>query len=164
LDEHSRPTNISVIYVCPVRGLVDLRPPEPKRLGQAAGVAKNLGVTGLHIPILEESLLLPSRERIAFLNGLVQALDQVEAIGMEASLVLPAQKILGLTWVIPELARSVADPDAKQVFVAGKVRNLRPYNWWTDPLIIQKRLRAFSEVRSAAAISRISGQLRGCSQ
>ena len=141
----------SAIYVCPVRGLVDLQPPEPKRLGQAAGMARNLGVDRLYIPILEESLFLSSREKITFLDGLLQALDRVEASRVEASLILPAQRILGLTWVIPDLARPLTDPDGFPVFVAGQVRKLRPYNWWADPLVIQKRLRAFHEALSAVA-------------
>jgi hypothetical protein len=149
VNELNQTTKVSAIYVCPVRGLVDLRPPEPKCLGQAAGVAKNLGVDRLYIPVLEESLFLPSREKTTFLDGLLQALDQLEANRMQASLILPAQKILGLTWVIPDLARHHAHPDANPVFVAGQVRMLRPYNWWADPLIIQKRLRAFREALSA---------------
>jgi hypothetical protein len=112
-------------------------------------VAKNLGVGKLYIPVLEESLFLPSRERISFLNGLLQALDRVEAGRMEASLILPAQKILGLTWVIPDLAKPVEDPGAERVFVAGKVRRLRPYNWWADPSIIQRRLKTFREALGA---------------
>ena len=149
MNELNQVTKVSAIYVCPVRGLVDLQPPEPKRLGQAAGVAKNLGVDRLDIPVLEESLFLPSREKITYLDGLVQALDQLDAKGMQASLILPAQKILGLTWVIPDLARPLTHPDATPVFVAGKVRSLKPYHWWADPLIIQKRLRAFREALSA---------------
>ena len=151
VNELNRVTKVSAVYVCPARGLADLRPPEPKRLGQAAAVAKNLGVDRLDIPVLEESLLLPSREKITFLDGLLQALDLAEANRMQASLILPAQKILGTTWVIPDLARPLADPDANPVFVAGRLRTLRPYNWWTDPLIIQKRLKAFREALSAVA-------------
>lgn len=142
---------VSALYVCPLRGLADLRPPDPKRLGHAAAVAKNLGVDRLYIPVLEESLFLPSREKVAFLEGLIQSLDRAEAGGLEVLLVLPAQNLLGLTWVIPELARPSAAPDARPVFVAGQVRKARPYPWWTDPSIIGKRLRAFSEALSAVA-------------
>jgi hypothetical protein len=142
---------VSALYVCPVRGVADLRPPDPKRLGQAAAVAKNLGLDRLYIPVLEEALFLASREKVAFLDGLVQSLDRADAGGLEVSLVLPAQKLLGLRWVIPDLARPVTDPDAGHVFVAGQVRKLRPYDWWSDPSIIQKRLRAFSEALRAVA-------------
>jgi len=112
-------------------------------------VAKNLGVDRLDIPVLEEALFQPSREKVSFLDGLVNALDRLEAGGMEASLVLPAQNVLGLRWVIPELARPLTHPEGKAVFVAGRVRNLKPYYWWTDPWIIQKRMKAFSEALSA---------------
>jgi hypothetical protein len=149
MSEQSPTTKVSAIYVCPVRGLVGLRPPEPDRMGQAARVARNLGVDRLDIPVLEEALFLPSREKVSFLDGLLKALDQVEASRMEASLILPAQKILGLTWVIPDLAGSLSYPDAEPVFVAGRLRKLRPYNWWADPLIIQKRVKAFREALSA---------------
>jgi hypothetical protein len=43
-------------YICPVRGVADLDPPEPQRLGQAAMVARSLGLDQLLIPVLEESL------------------------------------------------------------------------------------------------------------
>jgi hypothetical protein len=151
MSDHSQSLKVSAIYVCPLKGLVDLRPPVPKRLGQAAAVAKSLGVERLYLPVLEESLFLPAREKIAFLDGLLQALDQLENSRMDAWLILPAQKILGLTWIIPDLAKSLMEPDAEPVFVAGQVRKLRPFGWWADPSIIQKRLRAFREALSAVA-------------
>jgi hypothetical protein len=135
----------SAFYICPVRGLADLLPPEPKRLSRAAGAARNLGIEQLFIPVLEESLLASGKEKIAHLDGLVQALDQLEANGMAACLILPARKILGLNWVSPDLAKALAEPDAAPVFVAGRVRILRPCEWWADPFIIQKSVRAFRE-------------------
>jgi hypothetical protein len=140
---------VSAVYICPVRGLADLLPPEPKRLSLAAGVARNLGIEQLLIPVLEESLLASTREITAYLDGVVQALDQLEANRLGACLILPARKILGLNWVFPDLARALPDPDADPVFVAERVRNLRPYEWWADPFIIQKSIRAFREALRA---------------
>lgn len=151
MKELNRPKQVSAIYVCPVRGLADLRPPEPMHLGRAAAAAKSLGLDRLDIPVLEESLFLPSREKITFLDGLVRALDRLEAERMPASLILPAQKILGVTWVIPDLARPLPHPDGNPVFVSGKLRTLKPYNWWADTEIMQKRIRAFREALSAVA-------------
>ncbi len=140
---------ISAIYVCPVRGLAELLPPEPKCLHRAAGAARDLGIEHLFIPVLEESLLTPTRERMVYLDGLVQALDQLESNRIGASLIFPSRKILGLNWVIPDLAGAFPVPDADPVFVAGKVRNLRPYEWWADPFVIQKSIRMFRELLAA---------------
>jgi hypothetical protein len=148
-EESKAQVRVSAVYICPVRGLADLLPPEPKRLGRAAGVARNLGIEQLFIPVLEESLLVSIREKISYFDGLVQALDQLEANRLGACLILPARKILGLKWVIPDVAKALADPDADPVFVAGKVRNLRPHEWWADPFIVQKSIRAFREALRA---------------
>ena len=64
---------------------------------------------------------------------------------------VPAQEILGLCWAIPELLRATQRSDAFPVYVQGKVRTLSPYEWWLDPLLIQKRVRTFREVVSAVS-------------
>ncbi len=140
---------VSATYVCPIRGLANLEPPEPERLRQAASAAKELGVERLLIPVLEESLIRSTRFTVGFLDGLVYALNQVDEAGLKAWLVAPAQKVLGLDWVPPYLVRAVRDPDADRVFVDGKVRRLRPIDWWTDPSVIQRRIRALAEVVNA---------------
>ena len=63
---------ISATYICPVRGLAGLEPPEPIRLGQAAKVAKSLGIERLMLPVLEEShlvLWLKNLVRSMHVNG-----------------------------------------------------------------------------------------------
>jgi hypothetical protein len=141
---------ISAKYLCPVRGLAGLNPPEPVRLGQAAGVAKSLGLERLLVPVVEESLLGKARAKVDFLDGLVRALDRVADAGLQVWLIAPAQRILGLDWVPPYLVRALRDPDATPVFVDGRIRNLWPFNWWADPSVIQKRIMMFREVVSAA--------------
>jgi hypothetical protein len=141
---------ISAKYLCPVRGLAGLNPPEPVRLGQAAGVAKNLGLERLLVPIIEESLLGKARSKVDFLDGLVRALDRVADAGLQVWLIAPAQRILGLDWVPPYLVRALRDPNAPLVFVDGGIRNLWPFDWWADPSTIQKRIMMFREVVSAA--------------
>jgi len=150
---------ISATYICPVRGLAGLDPPEPTRLLQAAKAAKSLGIEQLMLPVLEESLLGPSRSKVGFLDGLIQALDQVEDAGLMALLIAPAQRVLGLHWVPPYLVRTLQDPKADAVFVDGRVRNLRAFEWWEDPSIIQKRIKVYHDLLDA-----VSGHaaLMGC--
>jgi hypothetical protein len=62
---------------------------------------------------------------------------------------VPAQRILGLHWVPPYLAGAVPDPAAPPVFVDRKVRNLWPFDWWSDPSTISDRIKIFREVLSA---------------
>ncbi len=140
---------ISATYICPVRGLAGSDPPEPFRLGQAAKVAKGLGLERLMLPVLGESLTGTSKARVAFLDGFIEALDQVAEAGLTAWLIAPAQRVLGLDWVAPHLVRAVRDPKAEPVFVDGRVRNLRPLDWWEDPSLIQKRIRIFRELAAA---------------
>jgi len=54
---------ISATYICPIRGLIGLEPPEPVRLCQAAKVAKGVGVERLMAPVLEEALLRTTRAK-----------------------------------------------------------------------------------------------------
>lgn len=142
---------ISATYICPVRGLAGLEPPEPARLGQAAKVAKGLGLERLMVPVLEESLMGTSRNKVGFLDALIQALDKVAEAGLTTYLIAPVQRVLGLDWVPPHLVRTVRDPEAEPVFVAGNVRNLRPLDWWEDPSLIQKRIRTFRELVAAVS-------------
>lgn len=142
---------ISATYICPVRGMATLEPPEPTRLGQAARVAKGLGLERLMLPVLEESLLGTSRAKVVFLDGLIQALDQVVEAGLTAWLIAPAQRVLGLDWCAPYLVKPVRDPEAGLVFVDGRVRNLRPIDWWEDPSLIQKRIRIFGDLVAAVS-------------
>ena len=132
---------ISATHICPVRGLARLEPPEPVRLGQAARVAKGLGLDRLLLPLLEESLLGTTRAKIRFLDGLIEALDQVAEAGLKAWMIAPAQRILGLDWVPPHMVKGVQDPRAGRVFVEERLRNLWPYNWWVDLSILQKRIK-----------------------
>ncbi|MCG2774848.1 MAG: hypothetical protein L6406_04125 [Desulfobacterales bacterium] len=140
---------ISATYICPVKGLTSLEPPEPARLGQVARVAKNLGLERLLLPVLEESLLKTSRARVSYLEGLIKDLDQVSEAGLTAWLIAPAQRLLGLDWVPPHLVKAVRDPKAGRVFLEGRLRNLWPYNWWNDLSILQKRLKIFRELVAA---------------
>jgi len=117
---------ISATYICPIRGLAGLEPPEPIRLGQAARVTKGLGLKRLMLPVLEEPLLGTSRTKIGFLDGLIEALNQVAEAGLTAWLIAPAQRVLSLNWVPPHLVRAVRDPQAGPVFVEGRIKNLRP--------------------------------------
>ena len=140
---------ISATYICPVKGLASLEPPEPARLGQAARVAKSLGLDRLLLPVLEESLLGTTKGKVRFLDGLIEALDQVAEAGLTAWLIAPAQRLLGLDWVPPHLVKAVRDPKAGRVFLEGRLRNLWPYNWWNDLSILQKRLKIFHELVAA---------------
>jgi hypothetical protein len=140
---------LSAKYICPARGLADLDPPEPQRLGQAAKISKSLGFDRLLIPVLEESLTGPVKARVHFLDGLIEGLDRVAESKITLSLIVPAQEILGLSWTIPDILRATGHLDSFPVYVQGKVRNLSPYDWWSDPPLIQKRTRTFREVVNA---------------
>jgi len=142
---------ISATYICPVRGLAGFEPPEPARLGQAARVAKGLGLERLMLPVLEESLIGTSRAKVAFLDGFIEALDQVAEAGLAAWLIAPAQRVLGLDWAPPHLVRAVRDPTAEPVFVEGRVRNLRSLDWWEDPPLVQNRIKIFRELVGAVS-------------
>jgi len=142
---------ISATYICPVKGLAGLEPPDPRQLGRVAKAAKGLGLEKLLLPVLEESLLGQSRGKVAFLDGLIQALNQVAEAGLTTCLIAPAQRILGLDWVPPYLVRAVRDTRAGPVFVDGRVRNLLPSEWWKSMAVVQKRIRIFRELVGAVS-------------
>lgn len=140
---------ISSTYICPERGLAGLEPPEPTRLGQSSRAAKSLGLNRLMLPVLEEALVGPSRSKVGFLDGLIRALDRLDEAGLPVWPIAPAQRVLGLHWMPPYLVRALQDPKADPVFVDGRLRNLRSFDWWEDPSVIQKRMSAFHELVDA---------------
>lgn len=142
---------LSSVYVCPVRGLVHLDPPEPDRLLKAAGAARDIGVERLLLPVLEESLLQGTKSKVRFLDGLILALDQVAEARLQGSLIAPASNLLGLSWAPPFLVKGYRDPKAPPVFVDGGLRHLHPLDWWGDPAVIGQRIRLFRELLCAVA-------------
>jgi hypothetical protein len=140
---------VSATYISPDRGIIDMEPPESVRLRQSAQVAWSIGIQRLLLPVLEESLFQSTRRKVHYLDGLIRALDQVWEARLDACLIAPAQRILGLNFVPPHMAAGFRNPAANPVFVDGKIRNLLPFNWWADPSIIQKRIKAFREVLTA---------------
>jgi len=143
--------HVSATYLCPVRGLARLEPPEPRTLLKAAGIARALGLDGLLLPVLEESLLGPARLKVKFLDGVVDALDRASEAGIASRLIAPASRVLGLDWAPPYLVKGSKDPGARPVFVDGDLRRLLPLDWWKDPPLIQKRIAAFRELVSAVS-------------
>jgi hypothetical protein len=141
--------SLSAVYICPLRGLAGLQPPEPHRLRQAASAAGALGVNRLLVPVLEESLLGPVKDRTGYLDGLIKSLDRVTEAGSTAWLIAPAQRLLGLDWAAPFLVGASEVPGADPVFTAGRVRRLKPYPWWIDPALMQKRIKIFREIAAA---------------
>jgi hypothetical protein len=119
---------ISSIYICPVRGLASLDPPEPIRLGPAARVAKGLGIKRLMLPVLEEALVGSGRASACYLDGLIRALDHVDEAGLPVWLIAPAQRVLGLHWMPPYLVSARQDHEADPVFVDGRLRYLRSFD------------------------------------
>lgn len=140
---------VSSIYICPVRGLAGLEPPEPGVLGRTAKVARGLGSNRLVIPVLEEALLKVNRHRVRYFDGLIRCLDQSEDAGVSIQIMAPAQRIMGMDWVAPYLVRGSLEERAAPVFVDGAMRTLRPYAWWADPSIVHKRLECFRELVAA---------------
>ena len=142
---------ISANYVCPINGLGHLDTPEPRRLRLASAVARQIGMERLILPVLEESLLRTSRTKVRFLDHLIDTLEIAAESGIHVWIIFPAQRLLSMDWVPPYLVKGSVDLRADQVFVEGKVRRLRPYPWWRDPSILQKRIALFREVVSAVA-------------
>ena len=142
---------ISAVYICPVRGLMHLEPPEPETLLKAAGAARDLGVERFLLPVLEESLLQGAKAKVRFLDGVILALDRVAEARLTSWLIAPASNLLGLTWSPAFVMKGHRDPKAPPVFVDGALRNLYPMDWWSDPSAIQLRIRLFRELLSAVA-------------
>jgi hypothetical protein len=142
---------ISSTYICPVRGLAGLEPPEPIRLGASAETAKASGIKRLMLPILEEALVVSHKASVRYLDGLIRALDHVDGAGLTVWLIAPAQRVLGLHWMPPYLVGARQDSEANPVFVDGRLRHLRAFEWWKDPSIIQKRIRVFHELVGAVS-------------
>ncbi|MBN1833751.1 MAG: hypothetical protein JW896_16735 [Deltaproteobacteria bacterium] len=140
---------VSATYICPVRGIAGLEPPHLNQMAQAAKAAKDLGLERLFVPILEEALSGLTKAKIRYLDGLISALDRMADVGMAAWLIAPAQRVLGLNFLPPHLVRGGPDSQAVPVFVDGKIRNLRAYDWWKDPPYVQKRIRIFHELVDA---------------
>jgi hypothetical protein len=139
----------SATYICPIRGLAGLAPPDPDTLWRAASAARELGLQRLYLPVLEEPLIGARRQKIQFVDGLIAALDRLDDARLLACLIVPAQRILGIDWVSPYLVRP--GPGPRTVFTAGKVRKAWPYDWWRDPSIIEKRVRVLRELVDAVA-------------
>jgi len=93
--------------------------------------------------------LRADRHRVRFLDELIRGLDRVADRGMTVWLMAPAQRILGMDWVAPYLVKGSLNPKAAPVFVDGKMRTLRPFMWWADPSIVQRRLGCFRELTAA---------------
>lgn len=140
---------LSATYICPVRGLDTFEPPEPRRLGQAAGIARGLGIDRLLIPVLEGALLGRPRDRVSYLDGIVQALERISEKGGKAWFMAPALRVLGVYWPPPYLVRGTRYSSGEGVYLEGKIRHLRPFKWWADPSIVQKRIMIFREIVSA---------------
>lgn len=140
---------LSSTYICPIRGLAGLEPPEPGRLDEAAKISAEHGLERLFFPLLEEALVSSVRTKINYLDGTVRVLDCLEEIGLEARLIAPARRVLGLDWVPPYLIKGSPDPKGPRVYIDGKVRQVRPYNWWKDPSVVEQRVRVFREILSA---------------
>jgi hypothetical protein len=141
----------SATYICPVRGLYSLEPPEPERIALAAKTTLDLGVNRLLIPILEEPLCVHKKKKIHYLDGVIRILDILGDKGIYAWLVAPARRILGLDWVAPYLVKAIKDPMGVPVFLEGRIRNLWPYNWWIDISVFQKRVLLFREICAAVS-------------
>ncbi|MBU2549569.1 MAG: hypothetical protein KKB20_14220 [Proteobacteria bacterium] len=143
--------HVSSAYICPVRGLAGLEPPETTALRRAAASARGLGIEALVLPVLEEALLVPVKAKVRLLDGLASALEWASDAGLRVRIAFPAQRVLGLDWAAPYLVGGAATGTGGPVFTAGRLRHLKPYAWWKDPAILRKRVAAFREV--AAALS-----------
>jgi len=149
MGEIVKEMEIGATYICPKTGLAGLSPPDPDTLSRAASVARGLGLQRLFLPIIEEALVGERRQKVRFIDGVIAALDRLDDARLLARLVLPAQKVLGCDWVPPYLVRPGQGPGTRDLFMAGKLRTLRPYDWWTDGWIVEKRIRAFGEFLGA---------------
>lgn len=139
----------SATYICPLRGLIRFEAPDSNHLRNAARVAKGLGLHKLYIPVLENSLLGTSRSKVAFLDQLVGALDVALDAGLTVGMIAPCQRLLGVAWPAPYLVTPSANPGGCPAFLDGRIRFLKPYAWWTDALVVEKRIHWLKDILSA---------------
>ena len=139
----------SATYVCPLNGLIRFEAPDINNLRTAARVAKALRLDKLYIPVLENSLLASPRSKVSFLDRLVAALEETLDAGLAAWMIAPCQRLLGVAWPAPYLVTPVGEPGAFPIFLEGRIRFLKPYEWWTDLSIIEKRIHWLRDLLSA---------------
>ena len=142
---------LSAVYLCPVRGVVGLEPPEPAALRRAGRAARQMGLDRLDLPFPEEALTQAPKAVVHYLDGMAAALDAVSDAGLSARLIPCATRLLGMTWLNPHLTKPQRSTSAEPVFLAGRLRRHQPLDWWADPDLIHKRIRLFREVVTALA-------------
>ena len=76
-------------------------------------------------------------------------LDRTAEAGLAAWIIAPCQRLLGVAWPAPYLVTPTGDPGGLPIFLEGRIRFLKPYEWWTDPSIVEKRLHWLRELLSA---------------
>lgn len=140
---------LSAVYICPRRGLASLEPPEVQALRRASSAAREMGLERLILGVPEEALSVSRRNKVDYFDGLVRALDQLGDSGLLAWLLAPAHELLGVIWAPPYLIRPIPSAQFRPVFVDRKLRSLKPYTWWADPALLQKRIRLFAELADA---------------
>ncbi|MBW2619526.1 MAG: hypothetical protein JRC92_11690, partial [Deltaproteobacteria bacterium] len=143
--------NLSAAYLCPVRGVAGLEPPEPAALRRAGRVARQMGLSRLDLPLPEEALIQSPKAVVRYLDGMAAALDAVADAGLSARLIPCATRLLGMIWLAPHLAKPQRSASAEPVFLAGRLRRHQPLDWWADPDLIHKKIRLFREAVSALA-------------
>jgi hypothetical protein len=104
----------------------------------------------LYLPVMEPALFGNRQSRIAYLNGIVKALDRVAEAGVRAWLVAPCYRTLGVIWPAPHMVTPIQNPLGDPVYLDGRVRYLRAFDWWKDTPTVQKRIYGLREVVSAA--------------
>lgn len=145
-----RDMNLSAVYICPIRGMAGLEPPDPETLFKAARVGADLGLTRLELPVMEEALDRP-RLASAYLDGLVKALDAADQAGMSVELAPLPRHLLELKLGSRNLYKPGENQTQQPVFLEGKIRRLSPLNWWTDPGLLTRHIKLVREI--AAALS-----------
>ncbi len=141
--------DLSATYICPRRGIASLEPPDAKAAHQGSSAARELGIERLIMGVPEEALTVSKRNKVAYFDGLVHALDHVLDAGLQAWLLAPAHELLGVVWAPPYLVKPVPAKAFRPVFVDRKLRSLQPYAWWTDPALLQKRIMLLAELARA---------------
>ncbi len=139
----------SATYICPAKGLIRFEAPDLDFLGNAARVAKGLGLDRLLIPVLENCLLATRRSKVAFLDQFARALDRTAESEMPVWIIAPCQRLLGVEWPAPYLVTPTSNPGGDPVYLDGRVRFLRAHAWWTDPAVVEKRMHWLRDLLSA---------------